>query len=97
MDDAPTPGTWLRPVGGYRYLLRVDSTRIERGGLRVQGTTADATGRLHHDGPSTIGPLAPVRPGIWRDARRWPFGRWSCVPRYWRTHTLPGRTGDLFA
>lgn len=100
-----TPGTTLRPLGIYDYLLTVERVTQHAAGIRLECRARSASTGERHAGHCYIGPLAPAdQPGLWRDARRWPHGRWGCVPEFYRVETPAplacgaiGITGDLFA
>lgn len=99
-----TPGTTLRPLGHYGYLLTVERVTQRGNGIRLECRARSASTGERYAGRRHVGPLAPAdQPGLWRDARHWPFGRWGCVPEFYRVETPTplaapiGITGDLFA
>ena len=92
----PEVGSFIHPVGSYRYSIRVglhgSEGRVygDRWGLK-NGFPFD-DGHTGHGNMSCID-LEPTTPGVWRDA----VTCWDEEPRVWVDCTHPGQQRELLA
>ena len=93
------PGMTLQP-DGVQWRMHVTSVRPAGAALRVEFISESAATGERHGGRGAVTLTPTPQPGVWRDGRHWPFGRWSCCPEFYRAEPATaqvGVTGDLFA
>lgn len=101
---APAIGTFVRPVGGYGYCLKVvnvipaDRDGDEQWQCRRYGMADDRRTIIEdgHQHMAYINNLREIAPGIWKDEWICDTPRWLCCPLYYRMMDVPGQQMGLF-
>lgn len=104
MSNAPQLGSFIRPVGLYRYCLELvkvlpedhegpEQWHLKRWGMDDNRQPVDDG---HGHSISYISGLIRIAPGVWKD--EWLYGtpRWACCPLYYRLIDRFGQI-DLFS